>query len=95
MKQQQQDNAAKAAGSDPSETTKYRLLGDLPSLGGGDRGKQSGAAVALSLALYNTENNPAGKGANFMKSDAKSESAPKNASGDPSIPKVCKCMYIF
>lgn len=64
--QQQQQQQDKPGSSDPSENNKFRLLGDLPSLGGGgERAKNnSGAAVALSLALHSNETNPA---SNFMR----------------------------
>jgi hypothetical protein len=63
---------AKPTSSDPSETNKFRLLGDLPSLGGDnsrDKGKSASAAVALSLALHANEANPAANKNNFMKGE--------------------------
>lgn len=81
---------------DPSDASKFRLLGDLPSLGGNspDKNQYRDVQVALSLALQNQGKAGFMQGANGSaggKGSQRTSGADSKSSGKDDIPKEFLC----
>lgn len=86
---------AKNGGESKEDASKYRLLGDLPSLGPAKNKaeQERDVKIALSLEIHNNiigVKEPTNGGSSFMKSEAKSSGGggSNKQNADPSIPKV-------